>query len=327
MRQIFGRGAGLGRGLGSALALACTLSIAPAAAQTWPSRPIELVVPWTAGGGVDIVARAMAQAMSGQLGQNVFVTNREGAGGTLGFRQLLAATPDGHMLAAGPATPVTNAPYLVKGVAYNADSFEYICQYFENVFAVVVRADSKYATAKDFVAAAQASPTELTYGSPGVGSIGHLSAENMADALKLKVQHIPFRGDAAGLPVLLKSDIDFLVPALSSVRGQTVRVLMVFSERRHPSLPDVPTAKELGVERSLSQGLNGLFAPKGIPASVKASLERACATAITSESVVNALTNTGQTAEYLDSEQFRARIVADYKLKGELIQRLGLKGE
>lgn len=311
-----------------ALGLAAAAT-APAAAQTqsWATRPIELIVPWTAGGGVDIVARAMAQAMTADLGQNVFVTNREGAGGTLGFRALLAATPDGHVLAAGPATPVTNAPYLVKGVTYDADSFEYICQYFENVFALVVRADSPYATAKDLIAAAQTAPNPLTYGSPGVGSIGHLSAENAAAALKMKVQHVPFRGDAAGLPVLLKGDIDFLVPAVSSVRGQNVRVLAVFSEERQPSLPDVPTAKELGVERSLSQGLNGLFAPKGIPAPVKASLEKACAAAIKSEPVGAALKNTGQVAAYLDSAAFRARILADYKLKGELIRRLGLEGK
>ncbi|RAI45042.1 tripartite tricarboxylate transporter substrate binding protein [Rhodoplanes roseus] len=323
----------MGRTLRNGFLLGLALAFAPAATQAqapapiWATRPVELIVPWTAGGGVDIVARAMAQAMSAEIGQTVFVTNREGAGGTLGFRALVAATPDGHVLAAGPATPVTNAPYLVKGVAYDAESFEYICQYFENVFAVVVRADSKFKTAQDFVAAAKASPTELTYGSPGVGSIGHLSAENMGAALHMKLQHIPFRGDAAGLPVLLKGDIDFLVPAVSSVRGQNVRVLAVFSETRHPSLPDVPTAKELGVERSLSQGLNGLFAPKGIPAQVKASLERACANAVKSESVVKALENTGQVAAYLDSAQFRARIADDYKLKGELIRRLGLKGE
>ncbi|MFL9825841.1 tripartite tricarboxylate transporter substrate binding protein [Rhodoplanes sp. SY1] len=316
----------------AALALGAAAAL-PAQAQTqapgekWANRPVELIVPWTAGGGVDIVARAMAQAMSGDLGQNVFVTNREGAGGTLGFRALVAATPDGHVLAGGPATPVTNAPYLVKGVSYDPESFEYICQYFENVFALVVRADSPYATAKDLIAAAKSAPSPLTYGSPGVGSIGHLSAENAAAALAMKVQHVPFRGDAAGLPVLLKGDIDFLVPAISSVRGQNVRVLAVFSEERHPSLPDVPTAKELGVARSLSQGLNGLFAPKGIPAPVKASLEKACAAAVKSEPVAAALKNTGQTAAYLDSAAFRARILDDYKLKGELIRRLGLEGK
>lgn len=238
-------------GIGSLLAVAITGMGAPASAQTWPSRPIELIVPWTAGGGVDVVARAMAQAMSTKLGQNVFVNNREGAGGTIGFRVLASAAPDGYMLGAGPATPVTNAPYLVKGVTYTPESFEYICQYFENVFAVVVRAESPYATAKDFLAAAKSSAVKLNYGSPGVGSIGHLSAENMGAALKLNIQHVPFRGDAAALPVLLKGDIDFQVPAISSVRGQNVRVLMVFSERRHPSLPDVPTAKELGVAQSL----------------------------------------------------------------------------
>lgn len=313
-------------GLAGALAL-IGAGITAAAAQTWPSRPIELIVPWTAGGGVDIVARAMAQVMSEQLGQNVFVSNRDGAGGTIGFRALAAAPADGYTLGAGPATPITNAPYLVKGVRYDAESFDYICQYFENVFAVVVNADGKYADAKGFIAAAASSPVKLNYGSPGMGSIGHLSAENMGEALKLNIQHVPFRGDAAALPVLLKGDLDFLVPAVSSVRGQAVRVLAVFSEQRHPTLPDVPTAKELGVTASVTQGLNGIFAPKGLAPAVKLALENACAAAVRTEVVARAAQNTGVTIDYLTSTRFHDRSVADYRFKGELIKRLGLESQ
>ena len=294
---------------------------------TWPARPIELIVPWTAGGSVDIVARGMAQAMSDRLGQNVFVSNRDGAAGTLGFRQLAAAPADGYTLGAGPATPITNAPYLVKGVRYDASAFEYICQYFENVFAVVVRADSPHKTARDFIAAAAASPVKLNYGSAGVGSIGHLSAETLAEALKLKVQHVPFRGDAAALPVLLKGDLDFAVLAVASVRDQNVRVLAVFSDRRQASLPDVPTAKELGVATPMVQGLNGIFAPRGLPANVREALETACAAAVRTEAVNRTTINAGQVIDYLTGLQFRDRVVADYAFKGELIKRLGLESQ
>ena len=311
----------------AASAPTCAGAQTSAGSPAWPSRPIEMIVPWTAGGGVDIVARAMAQVMSEQLGQNVFVSNRDGAAGTIGFRALAAAPADGYMLGAGPATPITNAPYLVKGVRYDADSFEYICQYFENVFAVVVNANSGFTTAREFIAAAASSPVKLNYGSPGVGSIGHLSAENMAEALKLNIQHVPFRGDAAALPVLLKGDLDFLVPAVSSVRGQNVRVLAVFSDQRHPTLPQVPTARELGVSVSVSQGLNGIFAPKGLPPPVKAALERACALAVRSDAVARAAQNTGVTIDYLSATRFRDRSVADYKFKGELIKRLGLESQ
>ena len=110
---------------------------------------------------------------------------------------------------------------------------------------------------------------------PGLGSIPHLSVENFADALKIKVQHLPFRGDAPMLPVLIKGDIDFGAPAISSIRGNDqIRPLVMFSDKRHPAYPDVPTAKELGVTTSVPPGHNGLYAPKGLPAEVKAALER-----------------------------------------------------
>jgi len=310
------------------LAFAFAVASATAAtAQTWPSRPIELIVPWTAGAGVDIMARAVAQAMSDRLGQNVFVTNREGAGGTIGFRQLAAAPADGYTLGGGPATPITNAPYLVKGVRYDADSFEYLCQVFENVFALAVNANSKFTTAKEFFAAASASKTKLNYGSAGVGSIPHLSVENLAEAMKLNVQHVPFRGDAALMPVLMKGDLDFAALGVSSIRGQNLRVLAVFSDQRHPALPAVPSSKELGMTTQVTPGLNGIFAPKGLPSTVRESLEQACAAAVRHDAVTRAAQNTGVTIDYLTGTQFRERIMADYKFKGELIKRLRLESE
>lgn len=297
-------------------------------AQAWPTKPIELIIPWSPGGGVDFIARAMAQSMSEQLGQKMFVTNREGAAGTIGFRAVADAAPDGYVLGGGPATPITNAPYLVSGVHYTPESFDYICQYFENVFAIVVAKDSKFTTAKELIDAAKTSPVKLNYGSPGVGSIGHLSAETLGDGLKLNLQHVPFRGDAAGLPVLLKGDLDFMVPALSSVRGRNdVRVLAVFSDSRQPILPDVPSVRELGVTNPLVQGLNGIFAPKGLPPAAKTALEKTCADAVKSSVVAKAMDTTGQVVAYLSGDQFRARAIADYKAKGELIRRLGLENK
>lgn len=166
----------------------------------------------------------------------------------------------------------------------------------------------------------------MTFGHSGLGSIPHLSVENFADALKVKVQHLPFRGDGAMLPVLLKGDLDFGAPAVSSIRGNdTIRPLVMFSDKRHPAYPDVPTAKELGVTTAVPPGQNGLFATKGIPAEVKAALERGCANAVKSEQVLRVTGNTGQSIAYLNSAQFEAQTLADYKFKGELIGRLGLK--
>ncbi len=317
--------AGIGKSIGTALALVMALCATAAAQQKYPSRNIDLIIPFAVGGGVDLIARAMGASLGEQLGQTVVAVNRDGAAGTLGFTQLAGAAPDGHVLAFSPSTPIANAPYLIKGVRYTADSFEYICQVFENVFTIAVGPNSKFRTAKDLLDAANSKPEGLTFGHAGIGSIPHLSGENLADALKFKVQHLPFRGDGVMLPVLIKGDIDFGVAAVSSIRGNdTIRPLLMFSDKRHPAYPDVPTAKELGVTTSVPPGHNGVFAPKGLPADVKSALERGCANAVKSETVLRVTGNTGQAIVYLDSAQFEAQTRADYKFKGELIKRLGL---
>src|SRR5262245_42669982 len=127
--------------------MAATLMLAAAChaahAQAWPSKQIEMIIAFPAGSGVDVIGRAMAAVISQQVGQTIVVLNRDGAAGTLGFGALAAAAPDGHTIAFGPTTPIANAPYLVKGVRYNVESFTHICQVFENVFAIAVGPQSK----------------------------------------------------------------------------------------------------------------------------------------------------------------------------------------
>ena len=305
------------------VALAVAVSGTAHAQQKYPTRPIEVIVPFASGGGVDLIGRAVAASLAEQFGQPVVVQNRDGAGGTLGFGTLANAAPDGYTLGFGPSTPIANAPYLVKGVRYNVESFDYICQVFENVFAIAVGPKSPYKTAKELFAAA--GDKGLNFGHAGLGSIPHLSVENLAEALKVKVQHLPFRGDGALLPVLLQGDLDFGAPAISSIRGNDqIRPLVVFSDKRHPAYPDVPTAAELGVKTSVPPGQNGLYAPKGLPAEVKSALEAACAKAVKSDAVLTMAGRTGQSVAYLTGKQFHDQTAADYKFKGELINRLGL---
>jgi tripartite-type tricarboxylate transporter receptor subunit TctC len=317
---------------GLAAAVLCALLIQDANAQKWPSRPMDMIIPFPAGGGVDVIGRSVANALSTQLGQQVVVNNRDGAAGTLGFNALAAAAPDGHTIGFGPTTPIANAPYLVKGVRYQVDSFDYVCQIFENVFTIAVAPQSKFKSVQELIAAAKENPGKLSYGHAGTGTIPHLAMENFAEALKLKVQAVPFRGDAHVLPTLLKGDIDFSSSAVSSIHGQNFRPLMVFWDKRHPAYPDVPIARELGAISlgaisDVPPGHNGLYAPRGLPAEIKAALERNCADAIKSNVVVQMLANTGQSTRYLTGAEFQAQTAADYKFKGELIHRLGLAAQ
>jgi tripartite-type tricarboxylate transporter receptor subunit TctC len=302
-------------------AAACPLA---ARAQNWPARPMEMIIPFPAGGGVDVIGRAVAKAMAVDLGQNIVIANRDGAAGTVGFNALASAAPDGYTLGAGPTTPIANAPFLVKGVRYQVESFDYICQYFENIFVLAAPQQSRFKLAQELLTAAAAKPGKLTYGHAGVGSIPHLSVENLAEALHVKFTPVPFRGDSPMLPILLKGDLDFASTALSSIRGLDLRVLAVFADARLPSLPDVPTAKELGVFVSVPPGHNGVFAPRGLPEPIRTRLEIACANAAKSEVVHRAIADAGLPVTYLNGTQFREQTVTDYKFKGELIRRLGL---
>jgi tripartite-type tricarboxylate transporter receptor subunit TctC len=295
-----------------------------ARAQNWPARPMEMIIPFPAGGGVDIIGRAVANAMSVDLGQNIVIANRDGVAGTVGFNALASAAPDGYTLGAGPTTPIANAPFLVKGVRYQVESFDYICQYFENIFVLAVKQQSRFKLAKELITTAAANPGKLTYGHAGVGSIPHLAVENLAEALHVKFTPVPFRGDSLMLPILLKGDLDFASTALSSIRGLDLRVLVVFADMRLPGLPDVPTTKELGVFDSVPPGHNGVFAPRGLPEPIRNRLEIACANAAKSEVVHRAIADAGLRVTYLDGAQFHEQTVADYKFKGELIRRLGL---
>jgi tripartite-type tricarboxylate transporter receptor subunit TctC len=312
---------------GLALAVPLALAALDASAQSWPSRPIEVIIPFPAGGSVDVIGRAVATAIGEEVGQQVVISNRDGASGTVGFNALASASADGYTLGAGPTTPIANAPYLMKGVRYGVESFEYICHVFENAFTITVAPQSKFKSARELLDAAAESPGRISYGHSGSGTIPHLSVENLADELKLKFQPVPFRGESMIAPVLLKGDIDFASMAVVTIRGQNLRPLLVFADARHPALPELPTARELGVTTSVPPGHNGIFAPKGLPDAIRTALERACTNAVRRPAVQRALENSGQVLHYLTSAQFHALTAADYKFKGELIRRLGLAAQ
>ncbi len=308
------------------LAIATLMLPHAASAQTFPSRPIEMIIPFSAGSALDANGRIFANAFGQAIGQSIVILNRDGASGTLGFTALTRAAPDGYTIGYGPTTPIANAPFLLKNVAYNVDSFTYICQVFETVFLIAVGPNSKFKTVADLLAAAKEKPGELTFGSAGIGTIGHLSFAHMASSLGLKFQHVPYRGDAALVPALLKGDLDFAVVTVGTLVSQpSIGKLAALANVRHPDFPDVPTAEEVGsVKIAIPPAHIGVFAPKNIPAPVRATLEKACETAVNSEGVRKAAKTTGQTLKYLNGAKFEQQTVADYNLKKQVIQQLGL---
>jgi tripartite-type tricarboxylate transporter receptor subunit TctC len=294
-------------------------------AEQYPSRPVEMIIPFTAGSGLDVNGRAVATSLSSQLKQSVFVKNRDGAAGTIGFGDLASASADGYVIGFGPTTPITNAPYIVSDVKYDSNSFSYICQVFETVFVIAVGPQSRFKTIAEVLRAAKEKPNSVTYGTAGLGSVPHLSMANLAASLGLEFQHVPYRGDAPLLPALLGNEIDLAIVAVATVREQpAIRALAVFDAARNDAYPDAPTMKELGVTRSVPPGQVGIFGPKGLTTEVQETLGAACATAAKDPEVLRVINTTGQRPKYLTGAQYRQLTIDDYKFKGDLIKSLGL---
>jgi len=270
------------------------------------------------------MARNLVAAAAAQFSQPFVVVNRDGASGTIGFGQLAGAQPDGYTLGAGPTTPISIAPHLMKSVKFRVDSFEYICQSFENVFTIAVPLDSPFRSIADMIAGARATPGKLSYGHSGVGTVPHLSVANLAYRSGIDVHGVPYRGESAMLPDLIAGRVDFGSPSVALALGQKVRVLAVFADGRHPAFPDAPTFTELGMP-SMPPGLNGLFAPKGTPHEVLVPLERACEQATRAEPFRAAAQRLSQRIAYLNGAAFAERARVDYRYKGELIKALDIK--
>src|SRR5882672_10514560 len=175
---------------GAVSSFAGLMLMAGAAGAQQSSGPVEMVIPFTAGSGLDVNGRAIAAALAKELRQPVVVMNRDGAAGTIGFGTLASAFADGNTIGFGPTTPISNAPYLVKGVKYDADSFSYICQIFETVFVMATGPESRFQSAQDVLQASKEKPNSVNYGTPGLGTVPHLSMANAGKTLGLEFQHV-----------------------------------------------------------------------------------------------------------------------------------------
>jgi tripartite-type tricarboxylate transporter receptor subunit TctC len=300
--------------------LACSAQ----AQEAWPNKPVQMVVPWAAGGSVDSIGRAMGSALSEILGQQVVVMNRVGAAGTIGTATVANAKPDGYIVGWGPITPITNAPHLMKSVTYKVDSFDYVCQVFENMFTVAVPQDSPIKSLPELLTWLAANPGKATYGHLGVGSISHLSMENVLYAKGIKVVDAPYAGDAALLPDLQTGRVAFGTVTVAGSLGRPVRVLAVFSDKRHPGLPDVPTVAELKLP-SLQPALNGIFVAKGTAPEVVRKLEGACEAAVKSEPFRTSMQKLREPVAYYGRDEFTKRVARDYSDKAKLVKILGLQ--
>ncbi|MCH2558785.1 MAG: tripartite tricarboxylate transporter substrate binding protein [Alcanivorax sp.] len=308
--------------LGLALSVLPLLA-APAWAADYPSRPITEIVPYPAGGSTDLAGRAVANAMGEVLGAKVVVDNRSGGGGSVGMAALARARADGYTIGVAPVGTIANQPHMHR-TPYNAESFDYLCQFYYAPQVLAVKPGSEFKTLKDVVDYAKAHPGELTYGTPGPGTLPHLQIEQFKRLAGADITHVPFAGDGPGLTALMGGHIDLYFALPNTVTDRDLRAVAVFSEEPIAALPDLKTAIQQGYDMTAAVA-GGLVAPKGVPQDVRDQLAAACERATESEELNTVLGRVGLDAAYLGPRAFQDLVLSTSETNGELIRDV-LKG-
>lgn len=305
--------------------LAAALLCRPAAAQTaWPDRPIQLIVPFSAGGGVDVIARPFAELWREQLQQPIMVVPRDGAAGTIGTAAVAAARPDGYTLAFTPNGPITVQPHVIQTLSYKPDDLAPLCQVFAVQYVLAVRPDSSYRTLADLLAAAKARPGKLTYGFGGIATAPHLAISQLTIAADVDMLGVPFRGDPQVVVALRGGEIDSAILNMGTAKAQGFRPLATFADARQPEIADMPTVKELGYP-VVSSAFGGLFAPKGLPAEIAKKIETTCEKVVADGRFQRAVRQASQEPIYRNAADFAKMLAADYAIKGAIVKRAGVK--
>jgi tripartite-type tricarboxylate transporter receptor subunit TctC len=269
--------------LSAVLAMAC-----PAQAQTYPQRQITLVVPFSAGGTTDVIARIMADDMSRTLGQQIVIENVTGAGGTVGAARVAKGTPDGYTLLMGNLGTQAASVGLYPNLQYDPRTdFEPVMNAAATPMLVVAKKDLPVKDFREFVAYLKANGEKLNYGTGGVGATSHLTCLFLDAILGTKPQHVPFRGSGPALNALLAGQIDYVcdqtVAVVPQIQAGSVNGLVVAVQSRLGVLPDVPTSAEQGLPEFQATGWNAMFAPKGTPKEIVQRLNTAARAALAND--------------------------------------------
>jgi tripartite-type tricarboxylate transporter receptor subunit TctC len=300
----------------------CACGAGSALAQTYPERPINMIVPFPPGGNTDIVARALQNEITKALGQPVIIVNKGGAAGTIGVTELSRTTPDGYTIALSPNNPLTAQPYLIK-LPYAMDSFRYICMTYYAPYVLIAGPQAPFKTFDEFVKFAKTKPQNLVYGAPGVASQPHLGMLSVLKAIGADGLLVPFQGAGPMAQALLSGTIMAITESPAVAAASNLPVLAVVSDQRLVALPAVPTMKELGYPAA-GFTAGGLIAPAATPPAIIATLERACAKATATDEYKTMAARINVEPRYLDGAAFQKLFNDDATQNAETIKRAGL---
>jgi tripartite-type tricarboxylate transporter receptor subunit TctC len=314
----------------SLAAVAAGLLGAPAwAQQTWPTRPITLVVPYPPGGSSDLAVRPLAPKLAEILGQPVPIENRAGAGGSIGAEYVARARPDGYTLLAFPTAVLTISPHVMPLPYDPAQAFTPVTMTAVAHGVIAAHPGLPFRDVPGLVAYAKANPGRLRFGSAGNGTITQLSGEIFAEATGIRLEHVPYRGSAPSLTDLLAGRVQLLFDsvAIPAIREGRLIGLATIGETRNPLLPDLPTLAELGLPQAQALPWFGIAAPAGLPPEILRRLTTAFEAAMAAPEVAAAAAMMGLTPRFEAGEAFAARIRRERETFGAVVRRIGARVE
>jgi tripartite-type tricarboxylate transporter receptor subunit TctC len=312
---------GLGR-FGIALFFAGVV-VSGAYGQSYPTRPIQLIVPYDAGSSTDVVARAMQPTLTAMLGQSVVVLNKPGASSTMGSSALASAKPDGYTIGILGMGGTVMVPHFRK-LTYDLDSFELICQIYSAPVVVMVAPKSPYKDIGALIAWGRANPGKAFYGSPGIGTPDHINTATFFRMSGVKATHVPFQGGGAAVTALISDQISVLANTTVALKAHQLRPLAVLAPQRLPDLPDVPTAKEIAVPFEASIWAV-LAAPRGLPPPVKSALENACSDMLKDPKYRDFAERAGFPPRFRGGEELKQFVTSEYDRYGAMIKAEGIE--
>jgi tripartite-type tricarboxylate transporter receptor subunit TctC len=321
----------------SLLAGLCLASIGLAStslalAQSYPDRPIRIIVPFAAGGGSDVVARAVAPKLTDKLGQSVVVENRTGAGGSLGATVVARAPADGYTLLLGSSSEIAQYPNVASNVPYDSQrDFTPIALLATVPYVLTVIETLPVKTVPELLEHARRNPGQLNYGSAGPGSGTHLAMALLTWMTRTTMTHVPYRGSAPVVADLLAGNLQLAIPTMAAVLphagGGKLRLLAVSTTKRAAALPDLPTIADSGVAGYATGLWTGLLAPANTPPAIVARLNAATAEVLASPDLKDILLRQGAEQTGGTPEQFAEEIKRELALWRELVRQTGIRVE